>query len=150
MQEAIRLSMDKMEKGLGGPFGAVVVKEGKIVGKGYNQVTSLNDPSAHAEIIAIRDACKNLNTYQLNNCELYTSCEPCPMCMGAIYWARIEKVFYGNSNSDANEAGFIDKFILDEFCVPPDKRKISMQQMMQHQAKEAFDKWINKIDKKEY
>lgn len=150
MHEAIRLSMNKMEKGLGGPFGAIVVKEGKIVGKGYNQVTSLNDPSAHAEIVAIRDACENLNTYHLENCELYSSCEPCPMCMGAIYWARIEKVFYGNSNHDANKAGFIDKFILDEFCLPPDKRKIAMQQMMQTQAKEAFVKWLEKEDKKEY
>lgn len=142
--------MDKMEAGLGGPFGAVVAKDGKIVGKGYNQVTSLNDPSAHAEIIAIRDACKNMNTYHLRGCELYTSCEPCPMCMGAIYWARLDKIYYGNSNQDAEAAGFIDKFILEEFCVPPDKRKISMQQMMQNEAKEAFDRWINKKDKKEY
>lgn len=150
MLEAIRLSMEKMKEGLGGPFGAVVVKEGKIVGRGYNQVTSLNDPSAHAEILAIRDACKNLNTYHLKGCELYTSCEPCPMCMGAVYWARLEKVYYGNSNQDAEAAGFIDKFILDEFCLPPEKRSIDMHQLMNTEAKEAFIRWNVKHDKKEY
>lgn len=150
MQEAIRLSIDKMEDGLGGPFGAVVVKDGTIVGRGYNQVTSLNDPSAHAEILAIRDACKNLNSYHLKGCELYTSCEPCPMCMGAVYWARLEKVYYGNSNQDAESAGFIDKFILDEFCLPPEKRSIDMQQMMNAEAKEAFNRWNQKQDKKVY
>lgn len=150
MDEAIRLSMEKMEKGLGGPFGAVVVKNGEIIGRGFNQVTSLNDPSAHAEIVAIREACKYLNTYHLSGCQLYTSCEPCPMCMGAVYWAKIDKVYFGNSNKDAEAAGFIDKFILDEFCIPPGKRKIEMQQLMRNDAIVAFENWINKEDKKEY
>jgi tRNA(Arg) A34 adenosine deaminase TadA len=150
MREAISLSIDKLNEGLGGPFGAVVVQGDKIIGRGYNQVTALNDPSAHAEIVAIRQACDHLNHYHLEGCHLYTSCEPCPMCMGAIYWAHIEKVYYGNSNEDAAKAGFIDKFILEEFCKTPQNRQIEMNQMLPNEAIKAFNIWNNKKDKKEY
>src|SRR5690606_1175477 len=124
MQEAIRLSQLYMQKGHGGPFGCVVVKEGKIVGKGWNSVLSLNDPTAHAEVMAIRDACKQLNTYQLTDCELYTSCEPCPMCLGAIYWSRPAKVFYANTREDAALCGFDGSFIYEELVLPIEQRSI--------------------------
>ena len=150
MGEAIRLSIEKMEEGLGGPFGAVIVKDNQVIASGYNQVTSVNDPTAHAEIMAIREACLKLNTHDLTGCEIYTSCEPCPMCMGAIYWARLDKVYYGNSNKDAEEAGFIDKFILDELNLPPEKRKMPMEQLMRDEAIKSFEKWRSMNNKKEY
>lgn len=133
-----------------GPFGAVVVKDGKIIAKGYNQVTELKDPTAHAEIVAIRAACAELQTFQLEGCEIYTSCEPCPMCMGAIYWARPTKVYYANSKSDAEAAGFDDQFIEKEFLIPPAERKIPMVQMMRDEAIKAFDAWRLKEGKIEY
>src|SRR3954468_13693922 len=126
MKEAIRISIEKMRGNHGGPFGAVVVRNGKVVGRGWNQVTSTNDPTAHAEICAIRDACKKLKTFQLDDCELYTSCEPCPMCLAAIYWARLKKIYFANTRQDAAEIGFDDDFIYQEIPLALEKRKIAM------------------------
>lgn len=150
MQAAIEQSFLGIQGAVGGPFGAVVVKDGQIIATGYNQVTALNDPTAHAEIVAIRSACEKLQTFQLEGCELYTSCEPCPMCMGAIYWARPARVFYANSKSDAEAAGFDDQFIEKEFLIPPAERKIPMVQMMRDEAIKAFDAWRSKEDKIKY
>lgn len=147
MREAIRLSLENMEKNSGGPFGAVVVKNGEIVGKWRNQVTSKNDPTAHAEMVAIRDACQNLWTFELNWCELYTSCEPCPMCLGAIYWARFDKVYYGNTKEDAADINFDDQYIYEELELPIDKRKLSMQQFLRDEAIKVFQRWSEKQDK---
>ncbi len=150
MREAIRISVAKMRAGCGGPFGAVVVRKGKIVGRGWNQVTSTNDPTAHAEVTAIRDACKKLKTFQLDDCELYTSCEPCPMCLSAIYWARFKKVFYGNTRKDAARIEFDDDFLYREVALPISKRKIPMKQLLRGEALEAFREWKNKPDKIRY
>lgn len=150
MKEAIRLSIEGVTSQAGGPFGAVVVKDGMIVGRGYNSVTSTNDPTAHAEVMAIRDACRNLGTYQLAGCELYTSCEPCPMCLGAIYWARPDKVYYACSRDDAAEGGFDDSFIYDEVPLPIAERKIPMEQLLPEEAQEAFRIWKAMEDKQEY
>jgi guanine deaminase len=141
MMEAITLSIEKMEAGFGGPFGAVVVCDGKVISRGYNNVLSSNDPTAHAEVDAIRKACQAMGTPQLNNCELYTSCEPCPMCLGAIYWAQLKKVYYGNTKADAASIGFDDQFIYDEIDKPLTARTIPMEQLLPEQAKEAFDRW---------
>src|SRR3954449_6449488 len=138
MREAIRLSIDMMRSGKGGPFGAVVVKGNKIVGRGCNQVTSTNDPTAHAEIVAIRDACKRLKTFQLDDCELYTSCEPCPMCLSAMYWARLKKVYYANTRKDAADIDFDDDFIYTEVSRPISERKLAMHQLMRKEALAAF------------
>ncbi len=143
MLEAIKLSEKNVEDGLGGPFGAVVVKDGKIIARGANCVTSLNDPTAHAEVVAIREACKILNTFQLNGCEIYTSCEPCPMCLGAIYWARPDKLFYANSKEDAAAINFDDKFIYEEIAKPISERKLFTKQLLRNEANEAFSKWVN-------
>jgi len=124
MREAIRLSLEKSQENCGGPFGAVVVREGEIIGRGWNQVTSKNDPTAHAEVMAIRAACKKLNTFQLDDCELYASCEPCPMCLSAIYWARIRRVFYANTRRDAARIKFDDDLIYREISRPMARRKI--------------------------
>ncbi len=150
MQEAIRLSIEKMQAGIGGPFGCIIVKDGKIIGKGWNKVTSHNDPTAHAEVSAIRDACANLKDFQLTGCELYTSCEPCPMCMGAIYRARPDKVYYGNTAEDAANIGFDDSFIYKELKLPNSERKFSMEQLGHEKALEAFKLWEEKEDKIEY
>ena len=150
MREAIRISVAKMRAGCGGPFGAVVVRKGKIVGRGWNQVTSTNDPTAHAEVTANRDACKKLKTFQLDDCELYTSCEPCPMCLSAIYWARFKKVFYGNTRKDAARIEFDDDFLYREVALPISKRKIPMKQLLRGEALEAFREWKNKPDKIRY
>jgi tRNA(Arg) A34 adenosine deaminase TadA len=150
MAEAIRLAKENLKTGKGGPFGAVVVKNGIIVGKGGNSVTSTNDPTAHAEVNAIRDACKNLNTFQLDDCEIYTSCEPCPMCLGAIYWARPKKIYYACNKQDAANAGFDDSFIYDEINIPLNERKIPANQMMQKEAQEVFKEWIILESKIEY
>lgn len=147
MREAIRLSQENMEKNAGGPFGAVIVKDGKIVGKWRNKVTSTNDPTAHAEMVAIRDACQNLKTFELNWCELYTSCEPCPMCLGAIYWARFDKVYYGNTKEDAADINFDDQYIYEELDRPLDKRNLPMQQLLREEAIKVFQKWAEKEDK---
>lgn len=150
MQEAIRVSIQKMRAGCGGPFGAVVVRKGKIVGRGWNQVTSTNDPTAHAEVTAIRDACARLKTFQLDDCELYTSCEPCPMCLSAIYWARFKKVYYANTRKDAAHIAFDDDFIYREVALPISRRKISMKQLLRSEALVAFKEWKNKADKIRY
>lgn len=150
MREAIRLSVEKMEAGFGGPFGAVVVRDGEIISRGYNNVLATNDPTAHAEVDAIRKACQALGTFQLTDCELYTSCEPCPMCLGAIYWARPRKVYYANSKTDAADAGFDDQFIYDEIDKDAPERSIPMVQMLREEAQEAFEKWATKEDKQVY
>jgi len=150
MEEAIRLSVEKMQAGFGGPFGAVIVKDGKIIARGFNNVTSSNDPTAHAEVDAIRKACKELGTFQLDDCELYTSCEPCPMCLGAIYWARPKVVYYGNTKADAANIGFDDQFIYDEIEKPLAERSIPMIQFMAEEALAGFKKWEEKPDKTEY
>src|SRR5487761_2789471 len=147
MRAAIRLSHSKMQANCGGPFGAVVVRQGKIVGRGWNQVTSTNDPTAHAEVSAIRDACKKLKTFQLEDCELYTSCEPCPMCLAAIYWARFKKVYYGNTRKDAAKIDFDDDLIYREVARPIAKRIIPMKQLLRPEALEVFKAWQNKTDK---
>ena len=150
MRAAIRISLAKMRANCGGPFGAVVVRRGKIVGRGWNQVTSTNDPTAHAEVTAIRDACRRLKTFQLDDCELYTSCEPCPMCLAAIYWARFKKVFYGNTRQDAARINFDDDFIYREVARPIARRKIPMKQLLRPEALAAFVEWKEKADKIAY
>ncbi len=150
MKMAIELSRDGMDQGKGGPFGCVIVKNGKVIGKGSNSVSLTNDPTAHAEMVAIRDACKNLGHFQLEDCELYTSCEPCPMCLGAIYWARPSKVFYANSKKDAAEIGFDDDFIYQEIELPLEKRKIPFEQISQNEAKKVFKDWLKKENKNLY
>lgn len=150
MDEAVRVSKKYMELGEGGPFGCVVVKDGKIVGVGWNQVLASGDPTAHAEVTAIRDACKNLNTYQLTGCELYTTCEPCPMCLGAIYWARPDKVYYANTRQDAATIGFDDAFIYKEIGLQPDQRKIAMVPVDKTKAFKVFQLWTKKKDKVAY
>lgn len=150
MQMAIDLSRQGMEAGEGGPFGCVIVKDGEVVGKGYNTVASTHDPTAHAEIIAIRDACERLQSSRLEGCELYTSCEPCPMCIGAIYWARPEKIFFANDKKEAAEAGFDDDFIYKEIELPIEERQIPMVQMQLEDARKVFQEWLNKEDKPLY
>ena len=150
MLEAIRLSIDNVEQGNGGPFGAIVVKDGKIIAHGINQVTSSNDPTAHAEVVAIRAACKVLNTFQLNGCEIYTSCEPCPMCLGAIYWARPDKLFYANSKEDAARINFDDQFIYEEIAKPVEGRRLFTRQILRDEALAAFEKWTKSTTKIEY
>ncbi len=150
MQRAISLAQKGIDANDGGPFGAVVVKDGEIIGEGWNSVTSTNDPTAHAEVIAIRKACENLNSFQLEGCILYTSCEPCPMCLGAIYWARPEKVFFACTREDAANAGFDDQFIYDEIAGSIDKRKIETTKFMRDEALLIFRSWAEKTDKIEY
>lgn len=150
MREAIRLSVENVGSGIGGPFGAVVVHQGKIIALGSNEVTSTFDPTAHAEVVAIRKACKELGNFQLTDCELYCSCEPCPMCLGAIYWARPEKVYYANTRQDAAGIGFDDEFIYEEISIEIPKRKIPMLQLLPEEASEAFRLWRTKGDKTLY
>ncbi|PWU16556.1 MAG: tRNA-specific adenosine deaminase [Verrucomicrobia bacterium] len=150
MREAIRLSIQMMRRGKGGPFGAVIVKGNRIVGRGCNQVTSSNDPTAHAEIVAIREACKRLKTFQLDGCDLYTSCEPCPMCLSAIYWARIRSVFYGNTRKDAAKIAFDDDFIYREVALPIGRRSLVMKKILRKEALRAFREWEKKTDKEMY
>ena len=150
MQEAIRLSVNNVTEGRGGPFGAVVVKDGKIIARGVNQVTTTNDPTAHAEVVAIRNACTALNTFQLDGCEIYTSCEPCPMCLAAIYWARPAKLFYANSKEDATAIDFDDQFIYEELAKPVAERKLFTRQILREEALEAFTKWRDSTDKISY
>ena len=150
MSAAIRLSLQKMRKNHGGPFGAIVVFGGRIVGRGWNRVTSSNDPTAHAEVMAIRGACQKLRTFQLDNCELYTSCEPCPMCLAAIYWARLQKVYYANTRKDAAAIKFDDDFIYREMLLPISRRKIPMKQLLRKEALKVFGEWMEKPDKIRY
>jgi len=149
MRMAIELANKNIELG-GGPFGAVVVCNGTVVGMGANSVTTHNDPTAHAEVLAIRDASKKLGRFDLNDCIIYTSCEPCPMCLGAVYWAKIKTLYYGNSRKDAAKAGFDDDFIYKEINLPINKRSILMKPIIEAEAFETFAKWIKMPDKKEY
>ena len=150
MKEAIDLARKGVDNNEGGPFGCVVVKEGKIIGRGNNQVTLNRDPSAHAEILAIREACAHLDSHQLEGCVIYTSCEPCPMCLGAIYWARPEKVYYAGTRKDAAKSGFDDAFIYEQIALLPGDRRIEFRQMGQKEAQQAFARWDEKEDKIEY
>lgn len=150
MSEAIKLSETGMETNCGGPFGAVVIKDGIIIGRGYNQVLSSNDPTAHAEIVAIREASRILKTHDLSGCEIYASCEPCPMCLSAIYWANIKKVYYANTKKDAAAIGFRDDFIYEEICRPIGKREKDFQQISREEAGKIFVKWKNKPDRVKY
>ena len=149
MRKAIELSMENIENG-GGPFGAVIARDGKIIATGVNRVTAEHDPTSHAEVNAIRSACRELNTYNLSGCEIYTSCEPCPMCLGAIYWAHLDKIYYANNRTDAKNIGFDDSFIYDEFELPKDLRKLPSENMMLEEAIKAFELWMKKSDKVEY
>jgi len=149
MKRAIELSIESVNKG-GGPFGCVIVKDGKIVSEGSNKVTSTNDPTAHGEIVAIRDACKKLNNFNLSGNELYSTCEPCPMCLSAIYWARINKIYYANTREDARKIDFDDSLIYLEFKKNINERKIPMIQMMREEALKAFQLWNKKTDKVKY
>ncbi|MGI4737355.1 MAG: nucleoside deaminase [Janthinobacterium lividum] len=150
MREAIQLSLSQMQAGFGGPFGAVVVKDGQIIARGFNQVTSTNDPTCHAEVDAIRKACQVLDTFQLDGCDLYTSCEPCPMCLGAIYWARPARVFYANTKADAAAIGFDDQFIYDEIDKPMAERSLPMQQFLRDEALVSFETWAKRDSKTAY
>ena len=149
MLRAIELSI-KSANGTGGPFGCVVVKDNIIVAEGSNKVTFSNDPTAHAEIVAIRDACKKLNTFKLSGCEIYTSCEPCPMCLSAIYWSHIDRIYYANTRDDAKKINFDDSMIYSEFSKKIEDRKIPIKQMLREEALKAFDIWDKKTDKVEY
>jgi guanine deaminase len=150
MARAIALSIENVRSGRGGPFAAVVVRDGEIIAEGVNQVTSANDPTAHAEVVAIREACRRLAAFELKNCELYTSCEPCPMCLGAIYWARPAKVYFANTANDAAKIGFDDALIYSEAAMPHSQRQIPMIPLMREQALEAFRAWQEKGDKTPY
>lgn len=150
MEQAIEIAIKGLLNDEGGPFGCIIVKDGKIIGKGNNKVTSSNDPTAHAEIMAIREACKTLDSFQLNDCVLYTSCEPCPMCLGAIYWARPKKVYYGCNKDDAAKIGFDDSFIYQELDLDMNKRAIPFEQINRNMAIKAFKTWEDKEDKIEY
>jgi guanine deaminase len=150
MKRAIQLSVENARSGLGGPFGAVIVKGASIVAEGVNRVTSTNDPTAHAEVLAIRQACSKLGSFELKECELYTSCEPCPMCLGAIYWARIARVFYGSLAADAAQAGFDDSFIYREIAQPHAGRAVPMVQMMREEALAGFRAWQEQSHKTPY
>lgn len=148
MRAAIALAEKNVAEGTGGPFGAVIVRDGQIIGEGTNRVTSANDPTAHAEVVAIRNACEKLGTYSLAGCEVYTSCEPCPMCLSAIYWARLDRIFYGNTKADAAEIDFDDAFLYTEIPKPITERTIPTQQMLHEESIRAFNAWAvseNKI-----
>lgn len=141
MKMAIALSVENVTENIGGPFGAVIVKDGKFIAGSANKVTSTNDPTAHAEVSAIRLACAQLNTFDLDSCVIYTSCEPCPMCLGAIYWAKIDTIYYANTKTDAENIGFSDKFIYEELDKPMEKRSLPLVQMMRNEALQAFKLW---------
>ena len=149
MKKAIELSIESVNSG-GGPFGCVIVKNDKIISEGSNKVTSSNDPTAHGEIVAIREACKKINNFSLSGCELYSTCEPCPMCLSAIYWARIDKIYYANTRKDAQKIDFDDSLIYSEFKKSIAERKIPMIQMMRKEAIKAFELWDKKSDKVKY
>lgn len=150
MQEAIRRAVENVRSGRGGPFGAIVVKDTRVLAAGTNLVTATNDPTAHAEVTAIREACRVLGSFQLNGCEIYTSCEPCPMCLGAIYWARPDRVYYAAAASDAAEAGFDDSFIYEELKIRHVERKIPFVQGMRDAGLDPFREWVRKNDRVRY
>lgn len=149
MRKAIALSIQNIQKG-GGPFGAVIVKDGKVIATGVNRVTKNTDPTAHAEVTAIRKASKKLGTFDLAGCDIYTSCEPCPMCLGAVYWAHLDKMYYGNTKADAKSVGFDDSFIYDEIELKPEKRRLLTTQLLPDEAIEAFKAWATTENKVEY
>ncbi len=150
MKLAIKISQEKMMANEGGPFGAVIEKDGLIIAKGWNKVTSSNDPTAHAEVVAIREACKQLKTFDLSGCTIYTSCEPCPMCLASIYWAHLDRIYYANTRQDAAHIDFDDEFLYTEIALPIEERKIPMQQILREEAQKVFEMWIKKTDKIEY
>ena len=150
MTRAIQLSIEGVHSGRGGPFGAVIVNAGRIIAEAANQVTSTNDPTAHAEVVAIRKACEVLGSFELRNCELYTSCEPCPMCLGAIYWARLSRIYFANTAEDAAKIGFDDSFIYGELQRPYPERRIPTLQIMREEALVGFRAWAEKPDKTSY
>ncbi len=150
MSRAIELAKNGVETNAGGPFGCVIAKDGEIIGEGNNRVTSTNDPTAHAEVVAIRNACNKLSSFQLDGCTIYTSCEPCPMCLGAIYWARPERVFYACTRTDAAKIGFDDDFIYEELEKDNGDRKLELTNLMRDEALEIFAQWAEKPDKTEY
>jgi len=150
MRRAIELAQAGIDANDGGPFGAVVVKDGEIIGEGCNRVTSTNDPTAHAEIVAIREACQTLNSFQLDDCVIYTSCEPCPMCLGAIYWARPARMFYACNREDAARIGFDDEMIYEEIERPIEARRIESVNFLREEGLRVFENWANKLDKTEY
>jgi guanine deaminase len=150
MRRAIELSRQGMEGGSGGPFGAVVARDGRIVGEGWNRVTSTNDPTAHAEVVAIRAACAALGRFDLRGCEIYTSCEPCPMCLSAIYWARLDRIYYANGRADAARIGFDDAFLYAEVALDPAARSLPMTRLLADEARAAFDDWERNPDKVRY
>ena len=150
MREAIQEAEAGMRSGRGGPFGCVIVHRGEVIARGNNRVTSTNDPTAHAEITAIREACARLRRFSLEECELYTSCEPCPMCLAAVYWARIPTLYYGNTRSDAAAIGFDDDFIYEQIPLPPEKRSVAMKPLLRQEAQRAFREWEAKPDKVKY
>ncbi len=149
MLRAIELSMISLKED-GGPFGCVIVKNNEIISEGFNEVTNKNDPTAHAEIVAIRNACKKLNTFNLKGTQMFTSCEPCPMCLSAIYWSHIDKIYYGNNRKDAAKIGFDDSYIYDELSIDLNKRKIPLEQINEKEAIKAFEEWEMKTDKTVY
>ncbi len=150
MQRAIALALENVRSGSGGPFAALIVKEKRVIAEGTNRVTSTNDPTAHAEIVAIREACRALADFQLTGCDLYTTCEPCPMCLGAIYWARPARIFYAANAADAAAAGFDDAFIYDELKIPPASRRIAMTQLLRDDSLRIFSAWSQQENKKLY
>ena len=150
MRRAIELAQNGIDDNDGGPFGAVVVRDGEIIGEGCNRVTSTNDPTAHAEVVAIREACRNLSSFQLEGCTIYTSCEPCPMCLGAIYWARPAKVYFGATREDAAQIGFDDQFIYEEIEKNHEHRQMKLANFLRDEALVVFQNWANKTDKIEY
>ena len=150
MRRAIALSLEKMQAGSGGPFGAVIARDGEIIADGWNQVTSTADPTAHAEVVAIRRACQALGRFDLGDCEIYTSCEPCPMCLGAIYWARLRRIWFGNGRADAAAIGFDDDFLYREIPLPIGERSVPTERLLDTEAREAFEAWRRKPDKVPY
>jgi tRNA(Arg) A34 adenosine deaminase TadA len=150
LRQAIDLSRRNMAGQAGGPFGAVVVKDGKVVGQGWNRVTETHDPTAHAEVSAIRDACKNLGTHVLDGAVLYTSCEPCPMCLASAYWARVARIVWGNTRQDAAAIGFDDEFLYREVALPPEKRSVPMRELLRDEARAVFTSWAARPDKVMY
>lgn len=150
MTEAVKLSQDMMRQNIGGPFGAVIARDGAVIARGWNKVTSDNDPTAHAEVIAIRNACTELGTFDLSGCDIYTSCEPCPMCLAAIYWARLDNIYYANTRDDAAAIGFDDEFLYREVATPIAERSKPMVKIQSDQAAAVFAEWMNKTDKTQY
>ena len=150
MRRAIELAQNGIDAAQGGPFGAIVVYDGEIIGEGCNRVTSTNDPTAHAEVVAIREACKKLNSFQLEDCVIYTSCEPCPMCLGAIYWARPKRMLFACTREDAAEIGFDDQLIYEELERPIEERRIESINFLRDEGLTVFENWANKLDKTEY